>query len=395
MNLLLITDTPPYPPHKLESGLIYYLARELVQRRYKIDLACFFAEPEDHAEVPRYARFFGDIALLPKPSLDDRMLKDRQKDRHITHAEQAWSPEMWQAIQALCQERHYDFIQVVGGLPMHEFAPIIRQYPNMMITPESPIARTQEALAHKPHRRDQKTLNNTLTLLQDYQTWMYDPFAAVGAFTASEKNTLSQPLGEKAFQAPYGVDVDYYIPTDREPRQPALLFVGDYGRPTTLEAALLLCKTIFPLVSRAIPETTLYLVGANPPDALRAFESPKVVITGFVPDLRPYFELATVFLSPLSRPLGLQQDILKALTMMTPVIATSHSLDGLALVDEEEVLLAKNSDEFIRLTLQLLRQESQRARLRHGGRKKVLESYAWSQVATRYEALYQRISHQF
>jgi hypothetical protein len=52
VDLLLISECPPYPLKQPYRGLIYHLAAELATRRHVIDLLCFYDQPEDYAHVP-------------------------------------------------------------------------------------------------------------------------------------------------------------------------------------------------------------------------------------------------------------------------------------------------------------------------------------------------------
>ena len=69
MDLLLISECPPYPLSHLHRGLIYHLAAELSARRHVIDLLCFYDQPEDYAHVPRYSQYFRSVELIPHPEI--------------------------------------------------------------------------------------------------------------------------------------------------------------------------------------------------------------------------------------------------------------------------------------------------------------------------------------
>ena len=113
---------------------------------------------------------------------------------------------------------------------------------------------------------------------------------------------------------------------------------------SNLDAALRLVRDIFPRVKQVVPEARLYLVGGNPPDALRAYAGEDVAIPGRVPDLRPYFECSLLYVSPLRLGAGIKNKVLETLSMQTPVIATPLSCDGIPVKDGEHVLLAASDD---------------------------------------------------
>jgi len=52
-------------------------------------------------------------------------------------------------------------------------------------------------------------------------------------------------------------------------------------------------------------------------------------VTGFVPDVRPFLDAASVFAAPLRFGAGIQNKLLEALAMELPVVASTLAIDGL------------------------------------------------------------------
>ncbi len=96
-----------------------------------------------------------------------------------------------------------------------------------------------------------------------------------------------------------------------------------------VDAALHLIRDILPLVQREIPDARALIVGHSPRPALVAEgQRPGVTVTGFVDDVRPYLEEATVFVAPLRFGAGIQNKLLEALAMELPVIASPLAAQG-------------------------------------------------------------------
>ena len=80
-----------------------------------------------------------------------------------------------------------------------------------------------------------------------------------------------------------------------------------------------------------------------------------IVVTGRVPEIKPYFAEATVFVVPLRIGSGTRLKILEALAMGKAVVSTSVGAEGLALKNGEEILIADAPTAFanavIRVTL--------------------------------------------
>jgi glycosyltransferase involved in cell wall biosynthesis len=129
---------------------------------------------------------------------------------------------------------------------------------------------------------------------------------------------------------PNGVDVEFWrreaptLDTDR------IVFTGAMHYPPNVDAALVLADSVLPLVRQRIPEACLDIVGRDPATSLLALAGrPGVRVTGYVPDVRPYLEAASVFAAPLRFGAGIQNKLLEALAMELPVVASTLAIDGL------------------------------------------------------------------
>ena len=71
-----------------------------------------------------------------------------------------------------------------------------------------------------------------------------------------------------------------------------------------------------------MPRAHLVICGSRPSRAVRALAARAgVIVTGRVPDVRPYLEAAEVFVAPLRIARGIQNKVLEAMAMGLPVVA--------------------------------------------------------------------------
>jgi glycosyltransferase involved in cell wall biosynthesis len=105
---------------------------------------------------------------------------------------------------------------------------------------------------------------------------------------------------------------------------PRVLFVAAFGRPDNVEAARWLLDEVWPRVT--VPGAELVLAGADPPDGLAR---PGVVVTGYVPDLDPWYRSARVVVAPLRSGAGLKFKVPQAMAYGLSVVATSVAAEGI------------------------------------------------------------------
>jgi glycosyltransferase involved in cell wall biosynthesis len=122
----------------------------------------------------------------------------------------------------------------------------------------------------------------------------------VAFISPRDREAVAGP-GSTAPILPNGIDLDQWARNGTPPRKDRLVFTGVMSYAPNEDAALLLIRDILPRLRRQRPDITLELVGLDPTPALlkAAREHPAVRVTGFVPDLRPHLEEATVYVAPL------------------------------------------------------------------------------------------------
>jgi glycosyltransferase involved in cell wall biosynthesis len=395
MDILLISRCPPFPIYHGDRLIPYHLARELTARRHLIDLLAFYQNPEDLADVPRYAQYFRSIKLIPEPTRTSRdyWRRARKPDQRFpASARASWSPEMWDAVKEKIESRSCDVVHLFGGVQVYEYLPLVRSVPNVIVPYESYSLWLERAAGEARGPVDRWIKWFQLRMARHYESWMFEDYGRAVVLTEHDARAL-RDLNPRTpvVVIPNGVDIDFLMSTGYEPDEPALLFVGNYDYGPNLDAALRLVRAIFPRVKQQVPTARLYLAGSHPPAELQAYASDSIVITGRVPDLRPYFEFSMIFVSPLRLGAGIKNKVLEALAMETPVVATPLSCDGIPVTQGRHVLLGETDDELASLAVRLIRDANLRQALRRNGRRLIEDQFTWQRVASQYEDLYQQI----
>ena len=178
---------------------------------------------------------------------------------------------------------------------------------------------------------------------------------------------------------PNGVDVERFAPGSPQDELPGrVVFTGSMDYHPNEQAALFFAEQCWPIIQRARPEATWYVVGANPPASVwRLGELPGVTVTGFVPETRSYLAQAQVTIAPLLVGGGTRLKILEALAMGKAMVSTSIGYEGLGLTPDEHLLVADGAEPFAQAVIRALDDDSLRARLGAAGREVVIRQYGW------------------
>ncbi len=234
--------------------------------------------------------------------------------------------------------------------------------------------------------------------LLDLRAWrrlerLYLPrLDAVVAYTERDRRILSKLApGLPVETIPLRIDLppEPLDPVGAEP--PCLLFVGGFGHPPNVDAALRLARHILPRVGERFPDASLLLVGDRPPRAVRRLAGPRVAVAGGVPDVTPYLDRAAVVLAPLRLGGGARIKVMEALGAGKAVVASSLAVEGLGVVHGQELLVADSEDDVADAVCRLLGDREARAALAARARAWAEQALDWAPVVTAYEALYRRL----
>jgi glycosyltransferase involved in cell wall biosynthesis len=193
---------------------------------------------------------------------------------------------------------------------------------------------------------------------------------------------------------PNGVDLEYFAPNYGAREAQTIVLTGKMSYHANVTAALYLLNEIMPRVWQELPDALVHIVGQNPPASLtrRARESNgRVIVTGYVEDLRPYLACATLAVAPIVYSAGIQNKMLEAMAMATPVVATPQAISALALKPNVDVLVAEAAQTFSEQLVRLLRDSALAANLGRNGRAYVELNHDWVTVAERLEKVYKRL----
>lgn len=395
MELLLISRCPPFPLYRGDRLIPYFLARELAARQHQIDLLAYYQHPADIADIPRYEHLFRSVKLFREPQrpMTDYLRRMRKpKLRFPASAEESWSPEMWSAIEEAIQANSYQIVHLFGGIQVYEFRHLVQRIPNVIVPYESYTLWLERAVAGERGRLVRMRKQAELRFARNFESWMFEGYDRTVMLTEMDAEALRKLNADLPLAViPNGVDVDYFTPTGHEAEKPTLMFVGNYDYAPNLDAAMRLACDLFPQIKQQEPQARLYIIGGNVTPELQALDSDSITITGRVPDLRPYFEMAMVFVSALRFGAGIKNKVLEALAMETPVVATPLSCDGIPVTHGKQVVLGQTDEELIQGVLQLLRDLRTRVALRRNGRALVERQFTWSRVVEQYDRLYDQI----
>lgn len=217
----------------------------------------------------------------------------------------------------------------------------------------------------------------------------------VVAVSVSDADHMRRLFGlSHVAEVPTGVDVEFFAPQPAPAEIPAadLIFVGSMDWLPNIDGAAWFVTEVLPLIRQRRPHCSLAIVGRRPPPKILhlARQDASILVTGTVPDIRPYFWRSSVSIVPLRIGGGTRLKIFEAMAARVPVVSTSIGAEGLPVSAGENIALADTPVELAGRCLQLLEDASLRARIAGSAWEMVSSRFSWEQAARCFERILER-----
>jgi sugar transferase (PEP-CTERM/EpsH1 system associated) len=400
MRVLFLSQIVPYPPHGgvLQRG--YHILRQLGQRA-GVHLLAFVHPDElptpDAVEDSRRAlqEFCEEVEYFPlwaKGSAVNRAaalaagLASPRPFSTVAHR----SPAFQARVDGLLgsgrfQMVHVDTIALNRFLRKRPAVPAVLTHHNiesMLLERRAAVeARAVPKWILERESRKLAAYERLVAPLYDLNLMMSVPDARLLAERAP---------GARTAIVPNGVDTDYFTADDGRDETPAVIYTGGMNMLANRDAVLHFLDAIWPSIVEQVPETRFFAVGQDPPADLRAFaeRDPRVVVTGKVPDIRPYVRQAAVYVVPIRVGGGTRLKVLDAMASGKAIVSTSIGCEGIDVEPGEHLQVADQPAAFAAATVSLLRDEPRRRALGQKARALVERRYAWPVVGDMLMAAY-------
>ena len=135
-------------------------------------------------------------------------------------------------------------------------------------------------------------------------------------------------------------------------------------------------NNIYPLVQAHLPNAHFYMIGDKAPPAVIALASENIIITGFQPDVRPYFDSVKLSIAPLRWGAGVKGKVNQSMGFGVPVVATTVAVEGMALTNREDILIADDPQAFASALIDLYESEDLWTRVSEKGIERTMAKFS-------------------
>jgi len=228
--------------------------------------------------------------------------------------------------------------------------------------------------------------------LADVERRICEGVDAAFLVTQEERAALIAATGAPADRVDWwanGVDTDYFDPRgDFEPLGEAadVVFTGAMDYWANEEAVRWFADEAWPRILERRPGARFAIVGARPGAAVKALSGRSGVrVAGRVADMRPWIAAARVAAAPLRIARGVQNKVLEAMAMSTPVVATAAAAEGVGAGRERGVIVADDAASIADRIIELLDDPAAAEAVGAAGRARAVAAFAWDARLRRFD----------
>jgi glycosyltransferase involved in cell wall biosynthesis len=374
MRILFLSYRPPYPPTSGER-LRTFQQLTLLAENHEVAVAAFVNSPQQSAQLEQLRVF--DIKTYEVPiNIWISKVRALCALMYSTPLQTSYyhSQPMRSLIASLARANQFDVLYIqlarmgrylLPGAPytqMLDFCDAFSLYHQSRA--EIATSRLQGVVDNLESRRLKQW---EVRLSQEC-----DAAVAISQYDAELINTTYPP-----FVVPNHVE-EYlsFQGISKELGPQSLVFFGEMGTYYSETALQFFVDKVLPIVWRQFPDTVLYIVGANPTLAIQRLASARVIVTGYVDDIREYVSGATISIAPLLMGSGLKNKIIQSMALGVPVVASTLANRGIGGENGRDLLVADTVEEYVRAIGQLFSTSDLRTRLTIAGKAFVQQRYS-------------------
>jgi sugar transferase (PEP-CTERM/EpsH1 system associated) len=384
-DILFLAHRIPYPPNKGDKIRSWHILEHLA-RQHRVHLGCFIDDEDDWQHVPFLQSICASAYFQKVSPLQGRLrsltgLISGAPLSVVYYADKNFDAWVGRTLASQPVESVFLFSSAMGqfmtgrGKPD---VPVVMDFVDVDSDKWAQYAKTSRWPMSWVYARESKTL-------EVYERKLAAIFSA-GVFVSEQEadhfRKLAPESRVKIHALNNGVDYEKFSPAvvlSSPFRVPGLkmVFTGAMDYWANVDGVDWFARQILPLVRQKFPDATFYIVGGKPARAVKELERlPGVVVTGSVPDVRPYLAYGDVVVCPLRIARGIQNKVLEGMAMGKAVVATEAAFDGINAQVGPEIAVANSAVDFATQVIRLAdgRLAAEMGRL---ARARIQADYGW------------------
>lgn len=402
MKLLIVSASLPYPPQQGGALRTYGMLHGLRTSGHNLTLLSFDDGATDPTATP-LGKICERIVTISPPQ---RNKSDRLRDLFLTRqadiARRMYSADFHERLRELVESNEFDLVQF-EGIEVACYLPLVRQMRTRSklcydaFNAEAALQRVIFNVDRTDYRRLPAAAYSFVQIgrisrMEHLLSYQADLVIAVSDEDARELESYRPERAVPVVANGIFCD-DYEKPRSQLDLGPhSMVFTGKMDYRPNVDAMIWFAEEVLPIVQSSIPDAHLYVVGQKPHPRLETLRDRQYIeITGWVKDVQPFLQNASVYVAPLRMGSGTRLKILEAMASRCAVVATSVAVSGITVDALEGIRIADTPTAMASQIISLLGDQVTRQMLGAKAHQSVRAHYDWSVLIPRLLHAYQGI----
>ena len=212
-----------------------------------------------------------------------------------------------------------------------------------------------------------------------YEAAIFDDFDIKSIISKPDRDLIPHPKKEEILIIPNGVDHNYFKP-QQQVKKYDIVFTGNMSYAPNVNAVDYLANEILPMVWKQLPEVKLYIAGATPDPKVKKAACNRIIVSGWLDDIRDAYAQSRIFIAPMRIGTGLQNKLLEAMSMGLPAITSPLANASLGAKANEEIMVGNNAEEMAQHIITLLTDKEKAERIAQAGYDFTNRVYDWGKA---------------
>ena len=398
MNILFLSTRSPYPLISGHSLRTYHILKGAAQR-HNVTLVTFVQLPEHELKEKnvKHLRSFCKAVHqfripvdLSRINFASSLFLNLFSPLPFVAQKYDILP-MRQKIREIIKTESIDLVHV-DMLPLTVYINEFEKLPKILVNHNVESIRLYRWFQTESNLLKKIYLGIQWLKLRSFERSAMEKFNYCVVVSETDKQLLMEMgVNNRLFVVPNGTDTEFFKPMGKGVTENSVLWVGHMDVHTNKDAVLYFWNEIYPLLRKQCPQVRMTFVGTAPPKEIldAARRDGQVRVTGFVDDVRPYLDEASVMVVPIRIGSGTRLKILDAMAMRKAIVSTSVGSEGLRVTDGENILIADTPQDFADKVAKTLKDKEMRRKLEENALK-LAKDYDWGHLCKIQEQVYQR-----
>jgi len=385
MNILFLSTKAPLPTNDGHSLRTYNLLKEIA-RVHNVHLLSFtkFEEEFDYIDnVKELCKSVSYFKLEENISQLSMMwtLAVSIMHRHPFVALKYYKKDMENMIRLILQRERIDIVHV-DILPMCVYLSLFKTIPTILNAHNAESILFRKQVDNETHQIKKMYLESQIRKLDLFERKVVDQVDHILTCSQEDQKIFESFNCKTPIEIiPNGVDTNFFrSKSDSIEEDKKIVFVGGLNWFPNFDGLKWFDKEILPYVRQKYPDICVHVIGRYDKKNIVWENRENFYMEGFVQDIRPYLQMASVVVVPLRVGGGTRLKILDSMGMSKAIVSTSIGAEGLGAINGVNILLRDSAEDFAKGIIELIERKERRQLIKAAARAFVEQNYQWESI---------------